>query len=107
MPGLVQDATNNDLTYRVIGAAMTVHNRMGPATRRRCTNGRWQQSCASGRSPAGRSTDDQLLEGHPGAGWALAQLRAAQAGVPADLPGLGGGKRPPGAARPDNVKRSE
>ena len=30
MPGLVQDATNNDLTYRIIGAAMEVHNRLGP-----------------------------------------------------------------------------
>jgi GxxExxY protein len=30
MPGLVQDATGNDLTYRVIGAAMAVHNRIGP-----------------------------------------------------------------------------
>jgi GxxExxY protein len=30
MPGLVQDATNNDLTYRIIGAAMAVHNRLGP-----------------------------------------------------------------------------
>ena len=29
MPGLVQDATNNDLTYRIIGAAMAVHNRLG------------------------------------------------------------------------------
>jgi len=30
MPGLVQDATGNDLTYRIIGAAMQVHNRLGP-----------------------------------------------------------------------------
>lgn len=30
MPGLVQDATGNDLTYRIIGAAMRVHNRIGP-----------------------------------------------------------------------------
>ena len=30
MPELVQDATGNDLTYRIIGAAMTVHNRIGP-----------------------------------------------------------------------------
>jgi len=29
MKGLVQDATGNDLTYRIIGAAMTVHNRVG------------------------------------------------------------------------------
>jgi GxxExxY protein len=29
MPGLVQDATGNDLTYRIIGAAMRVHNRIG------------------------------------------------------------------------------
>ena len=29
MPGLVQDATNNDLTYRIIGAAMSVHNALG------------------------------------------------------------------------------
>ena len=27
--GLVQDATNNDLTYRIIGAAMEVHNQLG------------------------------------------------------------------------------
>jgi len=27
--GLVQDATGNDLTYRIIGAAMDVHNRLG------------------------------------------------------------------------------
>ena len=30
MPNLVSDATNNDLTYRIIGAAMTVHNEIGP-----------------------------------------------------------------------------
>jgi len=30
MPGLVVDATGNDLTYRIIGAAMQVHNRLGP-----------------------------------------------------------------------------
>ncbi len=30
MSGLVQDATGNDLTYRIIGAAMRVHNRLGP-----------------------------------------------------------------------------
>ena len=29
MPPLVQDATGNDLTYRIIGAAMEVHNRLG------------------------------------------------------------------------------
>jgi GxxExxY protein len=29
MSGLVQDATGNDLTYRIIGAAMVVHNRLG------------------------------------------------------------------------------
>ena len=29
MKGLVQDATGNDLTYRIIGAAMTVHNKVG------------------------------------------------------------------------------
>lgn len=28
--GLVQDATGNDLTYRIIGAAMNVHNNLGP-----------------------------------------------------------------------------
>jgi GxxExxY protein len=27
---LVNDATNNDLTYRIIGAAMAVHNAIGP-----------------------------------------------------------------------------
>jgi len=27
---LVQDATGNDLTYRIIGAAMAVHNSLGP-----------------------------------------------------------------------------
>ena len=30
MPGLVVDATGNDLTYRIIGAAMAVHNFLGP-----------------------------------------------------------------------------
>ncbi len=30
MPKLVQDSTGNDLTYRIIGAAMAVHNRIGP-----------------------------------------------------------------------------
>ena len=29
MSPLVQDATGNDLTYRIIGAAMTVHNQIG------------------------------------------------------------------------------
>ena len=30
MPDLVVDATGNDLTYRIIGAAMAVHNALGP-----------------------------------------------------------------------------
>ena len=30
MSSLVEDATGNDLTYRIIGAAMTVHNVLGP-----------------------------------------------------------------------------
>jgi GxxExxY protein len=30
MTRLVQDATRNDLTYRIIGAAMAVHNAIGP-----------------------------------------------------------------------------
>ena len=30
MSDLVTDATNNDLTYRIIGAAMAVHNFVGP-----------------------------------------------------------------------------
>jgi GxxExxY protein len=30
MPDLVVDATGNDLTYRIIGAAMAVHNFLGP-----------------------------------------------------------------------------
>ncbi len=30
MPDLVTDATGNDLTYRIIGAAMAVHNFLGP-----------------------------------------------------------------------------
>ena len=30
MSGLVEDATGNDLTYRIIGAAMAVHNSLGP-----------------------------------------------------------------------------
>lgn len=30
MTRLVEDATGNDLTYRIIGAAMAVHNRLGP-----------------------------------------------------------------------------
>ena len=27
---LMEDATGNDLTYRIIGAAMAVHNTIGP-----------------------------------------------------------------------------
>lgn len=30
MPDLVADATSNDLTDRIIGAAMAVHNALGP-----------------------------------------------------------------------------
>ncbi len=30
MSRLVQDSTGNDLTYRIIGAAMAVHNAIGP-----------------------------------------------------------------------------
>ena len=30
MPPLVEDATENDLTYRIIGAAMSAHNAIGP-----------------------------------------------------------------------------
>lgn len=33
MSKLVQDVTGNDLTYRIIGAAMTVHNEVGPGYR--------------------------------------------------------------------------
>ena len=29
MPGLVEDATGNHLTYQIIGAAMAVHNQLG------------------------------------------------------------------------------
>jgi GxxExxY protein len=29
MPGLVEDATGNQLTYQIIGAAMAVHNQLG------------------------------------------------------------------------------
>ena len=28
--GLTTDITNNDLAYRIIGAAMEIHNRLGP-----------------------------------------------------------------------------
>ncbi len=30
MPNLVKDVTGNDLTYRIIGAAMAVRNRIRP-----------------------------------------------------------------------------
>lgn len=30
MSKLVVDATGNDLTYRIIGAAMSIHNKIGP-----------------------------------------------------------------------------
>jgi hypothetical protein len=30
MSPLVEDATGNKLTFRIIGAAMTVHNQIGP-----------------------------------------------------------------------------
>lgn len=30
MSNLVVDSTGNDLTFRIIGAAMTVHNKLGP-----------------------------------------------------------------------------
>ncbi len=33
MSPLVNDATGNDLTYRIIGAAMAVHNGLGPGHR--------------------------------------------------------------------------
>lgn len=33
MGGLAVDATGNDLTYRIIGAAMAVHNALGPGYR--------------------------------------------------------------------------
>jgi GxxExxY protein len=33
MTRLVADATGNDLTYRIIGAAMAVHNALGPGYR--------------------------------------------------------------------------
>ena len=30
MTGLVQDSTGNDLTHRIMGAAMAVYNSLGP-----------------------------------------------------------------------------
>jgi hypothetical protein len=53
---LSTDEAGNDLTYRIIGAGMAVHNSVGPGTRRKSTNGRWLQSSIIGKSSLNGST---------------------------------------------------
>lgn len=66
MSPLLKDVTDNDLTYRIIGAAMTVHNTIGPGYKEEVYERALQLELSKLEIEAQRQHRvDVLYDGHP------------------------------------------